>query len=90
MNKAFESAQKIISQLLEAPVKGQPRYPDPDIETEDPQVDPDVVPAEPVPEREPDEKPNPFRRREIRPGHEPSPKAALEAKAQEIVNRLLD
>ena len=83
MPKNFEAAQKIITRLLETP-----QVADPDTETEDPQVDPDIAPVTPAPDEDPGEKPNPFRRREIRPGHEPSPKAC-ESQARDVVERLI-
>lgn len=43
-----------------------------------PGVKPGTRPSAPPPKRR--EHPNPFRRREIRPGEEPRPKAAMESK----------
>jgi hypothetical protein len=81
----LSKAQKIVAKLLETPV----RTDDPDVETEEPMVDPDIAPATPEPSQEPDEKPNPFRRREIRPGQEPRPKAC-ESEARKVVDRLIE
>jgi hypothetical protein len=81
MSRHLLHARKIVAKLIESPVETD----DPDTEVI-PDTEPAVAPS--TPEREPDEKPNPFRRREIRPGQEPRPKAC-ESEARKVVDRLV-
>lgn len=44
------------------------------------------APTPKAPPPRPKKYPNPFRRREIRPGEEPAPKACRESKARDLLN----